>query len=114
MAVDASYWILKVRERLADEVTAFDQVKERIQEELSRVRFEKVYAEYIADLKKNAVYTVFVREAPTQIGRARKKPATPAATGDDEITTSGSVGPERIAAPGAPAKPTPTPKPESR
>ena len=109
LAVDGSYWILKVRERLADEVTAFDQVKERIQEDLSRARFEKVYGEYIADLKKNAVYTVFVREAPTQIGRARKKPATPTATGDEEITTSGSVGPERVAPPSAPPRPTPTP-----
>ena len=49
VAVDNSYWILKARERLADEVTAFDQVKERIQEELSRLRFEKVYGDYIAD-----------------------------------------------------------------
>ncbi len=109
VAVDNSYWILKVRERLADEVTAFDQVKERIQEELSRIRFEKVYGDYIAELKKNAVYNVFVREVPTQIGKSKVKPARQPATTDEEITTSGAVGPERITVPGAPPRPTPTP-----
>ncbi len=115
VAVEGSFWILKVRERLADEVTAFDQVKERIQEELSRTRFEKIYGEYIADLKKNAVYTVYVREAPTQIGRRKTKPAPPTSS-DDEITTSGSVGPERITVPSVPLKPTaaPTPTPGGR
>jgi peptidyl-prolyl cis-trans isomerase SurA len=107
--VDGSYWILKVQERLADEVTAFDQVKDRIQEEMSKERFEKVYGDYIADLKKNAVYTVFVREVPTQIGRSRKKPAPRAASSDDEIITSGSTGAERITVPSGQAAPTPTP-----
>lgn len=106
MSVDGSFWILKVQERLADEVTAFDQVKDRIQEEMSRDRFEKVYGEYIADLKKNAVYTVFVREAPTTLGRQRK-PAPRAISEDDEIITSGSARPERVAVPSA--QPTPTP-----
>ena len=106
VGVDGSYWILKVRERLADEVTAFDQVKERIQEEMSRVRFEKIYGDYIADLKKNAVYTVFVREAPTQIGRRKTKPAPQGTASDEEITTTGASGPERIT---VPPRPTPTP-----
>lgn len=109
VAVDGSYWILKVQERLADEVTAFDQVKERLQEELSRARFEKVYGEYIADLKKNAVYTVYVREAPTTIGRKARPAPKPVAT-DDEFTTSGSAAPERITVPAAPPRPTPTPE----
>ena len=109
VAVDGTYWILKVRERLADEVTAFDQVKERLQEELSRTRFEKVYGDYIADLKKNAVYTVYVREAPTTIGRKARPAPKPVVT-DDEFTTSGSAAPERIAAPAAPPRPTPTPE----
>jgi peptidyl-prolyl cis-trans isomerase SurA len=112
--VEGAYWILKVRERLADEVTPFDQVKERIQEELTRTRFEKVYTEYVADLKKNAVYTVFVREAPTQIGRAKTRPRPPAATGDEEFTTSGSTAPERVTVPAIPGKPSPTPTPEAR
>jgi parvulin-like peptidyl-prolyl isomerase len=113
--IGGAFWILKVRERMADEVTAFDQVKERIQEELTRVRFEKVYGEYIADLKKNAVYTVYVREAPTQIGRAKTKAPKPAVAVDDEFTTSGSATPERVTAP-APqvALPTPTPMTDRR
>ena len=110
--VDGSYWILKIQERLADEVTAFDQVKERLQEELSRARFEKVYGDYIADLKKNAVYTVYVREAPTTIGRKPKAAPRPVNT-DDEFTTSGSAAPERITVP-PPAPPRPTPTPERR
>ena len=114
IVVDGSYWILKVRERLADEVTAFDQVKERIQEEMSKTRFEKVYADYIAELKKNAVYTVFVREAPTQIGRAKPRPTLPASTGDDEFTTTGSAAPERVVVPNTPLRPTPTPTPTPR
>lgn len=113
--IAGSFWILKVRERMTDEVTAFDQVKERIQEDLSRVRFEKVYGDYIADLKKNAIYTVYVREAPTQIGRAKTKAARPAVATDDEFTTSGSATPERIVVPPAqPAAPTPTPMPPTR
>lgn len=110
--IGGAFWILKVQERMADEVTAFDQVKERIQEELTRERFEKVYGEYIADLKKNAVYTVYIREAPTTIGRAKTKAARPAVAVDDEFTTSGSATPERVSAPAAPTvTPTPTPTP---
>ena len=112
IAIEGSYWILKVQERLADEVTAFDQVKERIQEELSRERFEKVYGDYIADLKKNALYTVYVREAPTQLGRAKTRPKLPVVTGDDEFTTTGSAAPERIVVPSAQPKATPTPTPD--
>lgn len=112
--VEGGYWILKVRERLADEVTGFDQVKEKIQEELSRARLEKVYADYIAELKKNAVYTVYVREAPTQIGRNKVKAAPQPAAADEEITTTGSTGPERTVVPNTPIKPTPTPNPDVR
>ena len=113
--VEGGYWILKVRERMADEVTAFDQVKERLQEEMSRERFDKVYGDYIADLKKNAVYTVYVREAPTQIGRnkVRAKPVAPVNT-DEEITTTGSAAPERITVPNTPIRPSPTPTPQPR
>jgi peptidyl-prolyl cis-trans isomerase SurA len=114
VAVEGGYWILKVQERLADEVTSFDQVKERIQEELTRTRFEKVYGDYIADLKKNAVYTVYVREAPTQIGRKKAKAAPQPASADEEITTSGSAAPERVTVPAGPIRPTPTPHPEVR
>jgi len=112
--VEGGYWILKVRERLADEVTGFDQVKERIQEELSRAKFEKVYGEYIADLKKNAVYTVYVREAPTRIGRAKVKAAPQPMNADEEITTTGSSSPERITVPSTPIQPAATPTPEPR
>jgi hypothetical protein len=114
--VEGGYWILKVRERMADEVTAFDQVKERLQEELSRGKLEKVYADYIADLKKNAVYTVYVREAPTQVGRAKARPVAPRApvNADEEITTTGSAAPERITVPNTPIRPTPTPTPQPR
>lgn len=112
--VEGGFWILKVRERLADEVTAFDQVKERIQEEMGRARFDKVYGDYIAELKKNAVYTVFVREAPTQIGRAKPRPTPQVGAADDEFTTTGSAAPERITVPNTPIKPSPTPTPEPR
>lgn len=116
--VEGGYWILRVRERLADEVTAFDQVKERIQEELARTRFEKVYGEYIAELKKNAVYTVYVREAPTQIGRNKVRAAPLPVNADEEITTTGSAAPERITVPNTPiqppSRPSPTPTPQPR
>lgn len=114
VSVEGGYWILKVRERMADEVTGFDQVKEKIQEELTRTRFEKVYGDYIAELKKNAVYTVYVREAPTQIGRRKVKAATVPTNADEEITTTGSAAPERITVPNTPIKPSPTPTPQPR
>jgi len=106
VALDDSYWILKVQERLADEVTSFEQVKQRLQEEMTQARYQKVYDDYIAGLKKNAVYTVFVREAPTTIGRPKKAAPRPAST-DDEITVSGPTGPERVTVPGASSTPTP-------
>lgn len=109
--IDGSLRILKVRDRLADEVTAFDQVKDRLREEMSRERYEKVYNDYIADLKKNAVYQVYVREAPTTIGRTRTKAAPPTTASDDEITTTGSARPERVVVPSGQPTPTPTPKP---
>lgn len=109
VAVDGAYWILKVQERLADEITPFDQVKERLQEELTRARFEKVYSDYIAELKKNAVYKVFVREVPTQLGRAKTR-AKPQGATDDEFTVTGSTAPERVTTPGSVARPTPTPE----
>jgi len=112
--VEGGYWILKVRERMADEVTAFDQVKEKIQEELTRTRFEKVYGDYVAELKKNAVYTVYVREAPTQIGRNKVRKAPMPTNTDEEITTTGSAAPERITVPSTPIKPSPTPTPQPR
>lgn len=112
--VETGYWILKVRERMPDEVTPFDQVKERIQEELSKARYDKVYGEYIADLKKNAVYTVYVREAPTQIGRNKVRAAPAPVNADEEITTTGSAAPERITVPTTPIRPTPTPTPLPR
>ncbi|MEO8499281.1 MAG: peptidyl-prolyl cis-trans isomerase [Vicinamibacteria bacterium] len=112
--VEGGYWILRVRERLADEVTGFDQVKERIQEELAKTRFEKVYGDYIAELKKNAVYTVYVREAPTQIGRNKVKVAPVPVNADEEIVTTGSAAPERVTAPAIPARPSPTPTPRPR
>ena len=112
--VEGGYWILKVRERMADEVTAFDQVKEKIQEELTRTRFEKVYGDYIAELKKNAVYTVYVREAPTQIGRNKVRKAPVPVNADEEITTTGAAAPERITVPSTPIKPSPTPTPQPR
>lgn len=111
--IDGSFWILKVRERMVDEVTAFDQVKDRIQEDLSKNRFDKVYGDYIADLKKNAVYVVYVREAPTQIGRSKVKKAQPTVATDDEFSTSGSATPERIVVPPAAPLPRPTPTPLS-
>ncbi|MEO8361245.1 MAG: peptidyl-prolyl cis-trans isomerase [Vicinamibacteria bacterium] len=107
--IDNSFWILKVQERMVDEITPFDQVKDRIQEDLAKTRFDKVYGDYIADLKKNAVYVVYVREAPTQIGRAKVKAPKPATATDDEFTTSGSATPERIVVPPAAPLPTPTP-----
>jgi hypothetical protein len=76
------------------------------------VKFEKIYGDYVADLKKNAVYTVFVREAPTQIGRMKAKPMPLPAATDDELTTTGSAAPERIAVPTG--RPTPTPTPNNR
>jgi len=108
VSIDDSYWILKVQERMADEVTAFDQVKERLQEELTEARYVKVYQDYIEELKKNAVYVVYVREAPIRLGR-QGKTAEPAGPVDDEIITSGSSSPERITVPAAAPIPTPTP-----
>lgn len=102
--------ILKVRERLPEEVTPFDQVKEKLFEEMARAKFEKAYVAYVAELRKNAVVDPRVREAPVTLGlKGRKAETRPALSGDDEISTSGLAAPERVVAP--PARPTPTTHP---
>jgi parvulin-like peptidyl-prolyl isomerase len=103
--------ILKVRERLPDQVTPFEQVKEALHEEMARAKFEKAYDAYIAEHRKNAVWQVMIREAPVRLaGRGPRDRPTPAVSGDDEISTSGSSAPERVTVPPPPV-PTPTVRP---
>jgi peptidyl-prolyl cis-trans isomerase SurA len=122
------YRLLKVSARTDGHVVPFEEVREEIVGRLREARGGKVWEEYIAELRKNAIIDVRVREVPLQVtlpgvkasrpdGRALQVPeaealplpetATPAgaapasAPGEqDEFVTTPQARPERVV-PGA-------------
>lgn len=105
--------IFKVSERTEGGALEFDAAKDDIKRRLQVQRFATEYETYMADLRKNAVIDIRVREVPLQIdetGRLVETPiltpslSAPGSTGttrpspnappEDEITTSGSSKPE--------------------
>ncbi len=105
--------IFKVSEKTEGGALEFDAAKDDIKRRLQVQRFATEYETYMADLRKNAVIDIRVREVPLQIdetGRLVETPiltpslSAPGSTGttrpspnappEDEITTSGSSKPE--------------------
>jgi parvulin-like peptidyl-prolyl isomerase len=150
MPVEGGYRVIRVTAKTTGSTTPFDAVKERVRDKLMMSRFDKAYDEYVAELRKNAVIVLLVREVPLQLtgpipesslrdaleplgpgldalagspsgpsglsGAAAAAPAAaapaagagaPAASGDDEVTTTGQAAPQKVAPPPAPQKPPP-------
>jgi parvulin-like peptidyl-prolyl isomerase len=145
LQVEGGYRVLRVTAKTTGSTTPFEAVKERVRDRVMMSRFDKAYDEYVADLRKNAVIVLLVREVPLQLtgpipegslrealeplapgfegpatepaaapaaSQAPAAPATPAtpapaATGDDEVTTTGQSGPQKVAPPPPPQKPPP-------
>jgi peptidyl-prolyl cis-trans isomerase SurA len=143
LPVEGGYRLIRVVAKTEGSVTPYEAVKDRVRDRVMMSRFDKAYDEYVAELRKNAVVELRVREVPLQLtgpipeGSLREAleplggsegpaeaaqpaaAAAPAAPGaatdapvvssDDEITTTGTATPERVA-PAAPQQ-QPPPKP---
>ena len=131
------YRILKVVEKSERSVIPFEQAKEGLRKRLTDERWAQEYEVYMKDLRQQATVDLKVREVPLQLAgpvpsedegslldgagdapapaaeaAAPASPGTPVAgpppTGlEDEIVTSGSTGPERVAPPELPSAPAP-------
>jgi len=142
LPVAGGYRLIRVVAKTTGSTTPFDAVKDRVRDRVMMTRFDKAYDDYVAELRKNAVVELRVREVPLQLtgpipeGSLREAleplspgapepaaaspaaPAPPAAATpapvvvDDEVTTTPQAAPERVAPP--PPAPPPTQPPPGR
>jgi peptidyl-prolyl cis-trans isomerase SurA len=132
LPVEGAYRIIKVLAKTSGSTTPFEGAKDKVRERIMSERYEKEYDAYMANLRKNAVVSLYVREVPLQLTgpisdtnmlealEPLEPEATPApAAPGGEITTSGSgdeisttpqAGPERVAPPPPPPVPGQKPK----
>ncbi len=135
------YRIFKVLDKSEASVVPFEQAKAEIKQSLMKERWTKEYDAYMADLRKNAVINLMVREAPLQLsgpvpegaglnlggvgepgapaaarppGAAEGTPAPPAPPADPEaeISTTPQARPEQVTPPPPSARPSPKPPEE--
>jgi parvulin-like peptidyl-prolyl isomerase len=105
LQVEGGYRVLRVTAKTTGSTTPFETVKERVRDRVMMSRFDKAYDDYMADLRKNAVIDLRVREVPLQLtgpipeGTLREA-LEPLAPGF-EATAPGA--PAAAAAPAAPA-----------
>ncbi len=146
LPVEGGYRLIRVVAKTEGSVTPYEAVKDRVRDRVMMSRFDKAYDEYVAELRKNAVVELRVREVPLQLtgpipeGSLREAleplggsegpaeaaqpaaAAAPAAPGaatdapvvssDDEITTTGTATPERVAPAAPPQQPQQQPPPK--
>jgi parvulin-like peptidyl-prolyl isomerase len=140
LPVEGGYRLIRVVAKTTGSTTPFDAVKDRVRDRVMMSRFDKAYDEYMAELRKNSVVTLQVREVPLQLSGpipegsllealeplspaapepvpavpapASPAPATPV---DDEVTTTPQAAPERVSPPPPPpTQPPPTQPPPGR
>jgi len=139
LPVAGGYRLIRVVAKTTGSTTPFDAVKDRVRDRVMMTRFDKAYDDYVAELRKNAVVELRVREVPLQLtgpipeGSLREAleplspgapepaaaspaaPAPPAAATpapvvvDDEVTTTPQAAPERVAPPPRATPPAPPP-----
>jgi parvulin-like peptidyl-prolyl isomerase len=139
LPVAGGYRLIRVVAKTTGSTTPFDAVKDRVRDRVMMTRFDKAYDDYVAELRKNAVVELRVREVPLQLtgpipegslrealeplspGAAEPAAAPPAAPSapavgtpapvvvDDEVTTTPQAAPERVAPPPRATPPAPPP-----
>ena len=67
LPVEGGYRIIRVTAKTTGSTTPFETVKERVRDKLMMSRFDKAYDDYVAELRKNAVVVLLVREVPLQL-----------------------------------------------
>jgi len=130
LPVEGGYRLIRVVAKTSGSTTPFDAVKDRVRDRVMMSRFDKAYDEYVAELRKNSVVELRVREVPLQLSgpipegslrealeplspggpepapppatAAPAAPAAPLPAGDDEITTTPQAAPEKVAPPPPP------------
>ncbi len=142
LPVEGGYRLIRVVAKTTGSTTPFDAVKDRVRDRVLMSRFDKAYEEYMAELRKDSVVELKVREVPLRLtgpipegslrealeplapGAAESTAAppataagaTPAAVVDDEVTTTPQAAPERVGPPQRATPPTlpPTQPPSSQ
>ena len=67
LPVEGGYRLLRVVAKTTGSVTPYESVKDRVRDRVMMSRFDKAYDEYVAELRKNAVVELRVREVPLQL-----------------------------------------------
>ena len=67
LPVAGGYRLIRVVAKTTGSTTPFDAVKDRVRDRVMMTRFDKAYDDYVAELRKNAVVTLHVREVPLQL-----------------------------------------------
>ena len=113
LPVAGGYRLIRVVAKTTGSTTPFDAVKERVRDRLMMARFDKAYEEYVAELRKNAVVVLRVREVPLQLTgpipesslREALEPLSPGAYEPEAAAPA----PAAAAAPTTPTAATPAP-----
>jgi len=67
LKVESGYRVIRVTAKTSGSTAPYDAVKDKVRDRLMMSRFDKAYDEYVAELRKNAVITLLVREVPLQL-----------------------------------------------
>ena len=113
LQVEGGYRVLRVTAKTTGSTTPFETVKERVRDRVMMSRFDKAYDDYMADLRKNAVIDLRVREVPLQLtgpipeGTLREA-LEPLAPGFEATAPGAPAAAAPSAAPAAAATPAPS------
>jgi hypothetical protein len=67
LPVEGGYRLIRVVAKTTGSVTPYESVKDRVRDRVMMSRFDKAYDDYVAELRKNAVVELRVREVPLQL-----------------------------------------------
>jgi peptidyl-prolyl cis-trans isomerase SurA len=130
--VEGGYRLLRVVAKTTGSTTPYEAVKDRVRDRVMMSRFDKAYDEFVAELRKNSIVELRVREVPVQLtgpipeGSLREAleplapggaedtpapsaPASASGGGAEGTAAPAQPAPEGSAPPGAGAQPAPAP-----
>jgi peptidyl-prolyl cis-trans isomerase SurA len=105
LPVEGGYRLLRVVAKTTGSVTPYESVKDRVRDRVMMSRFDKAYDDYVAELRKNAVVELRVREVPLQL----TGPIPEGSLREALEPLGGSEGPAEAAQPAAAAAPASAP-----
>ena len=116
LPVEGGYRLLRVTAKTTGSTTPYEAVKDRVRDRVMMSRFDKAYDEYVAELRKNSVVVLLVREVPLQLtgpipeGSLREalEPLGPSLDSPSPPSGAPAAAAPTSAAPAAPAAPSTT------